>query len=53
MPRRPKVSSGSLSRDEKPVANKATWTFLSNHAHVLLRGLAGSAFSVGRHLRDV
>ena len=36
MPRRPKVSSGSLSRDEKPVAEKATWTFLSNHAHVLL-----------------
>lgn len=36
MPRRPKVSSGSLSRDEKPVAHKATWTFLSNHAHVLL-----------------
>ena len=36
MPRRPKVSSGSLSRDEKPVAHKATWTFLTNHAHVLL-----------------
>ena len=36
MRRRPKVSSGRLSRDEKPVAHKATWTFLSNHAHVLL-----------------
>lgn len=36
MPRRPKVASGSLSTGEKPAAQKSTWTFLSNHAHVLL-----------------
>lgn len=36
MPRRPRVAPGSLSTGEKPAAAKSTWTFLSNHAHVLL-----------------